>query len=180
MSTRSKFQSDEIHPRGTEDSPRTLYRRQSCTPPPNKSGRWLFERICVDHFEEDPFVTRKPLGENALPPGFVHKLHRPSTTLVLTELVAPPGSSLTDGYPRPSRGAARLGSARLPVMIHTIVSTATCLPSRFPYYNVRTLCLETFMATATPTEGQITIPAEVRAALEWMPDRVSFSSCAWR
>jgi hypothetical protein len=40
----------------------------------------VFERIGVDHFEQDPFVARQPLAEDAIPfavehgPTFLHQM----------------------------------------------------------------------------------------------------------
>ena len=33
----------------------------------------MLERIRVDHLEEDPFVARQPLAEDALPLAVVHR-----------------------------------------------------------------------------------------------------------
>ena len=40
----------------------------------------MLERIRVDHFEEDPFVARQPLAEDAIPLGVVHGFTFPDPT----------------------------------------------------------------------------------------------------
>ena len=40
----------------------------------------MLERVRVNHFEEDPFVAREPLVEDAIPFGFVHGVTVPDAT----------------------------------------------------------------------------------------------------
>ena len=40
----------------------------------------MLERIRVDHFEEDPFVARQPLAEDAIPLAVVHGFTFPDPT----------------------------------------------------------------------------------------------------